>query len=165
MQAGLWFVECEERRGTGREQRRDKAQVAQRAVGQLRRLEWTKQPWHREPETEAPLVSRELEPRAWERPLHGLMQQRSIADLLHRHEGGGEIAPIVRERRRAHADLRPADRRIGKGPEVVIEPPPHQQAAQRAEQRKTMRFGELSEERLAVPQIEWKHGPISFRVA
>src|SRR5205807_10440217 len=93
---------------------------------QLPRVKRALEPGHVEQEAKAAARRLDAERRAGECLVDGLLQPLSIADLPDRLKGSSQIAPLVAERRRPHADLRMPERPVRGRAEVMVEAPAQQ---------------------------------------
>ena len=98
-------------------------EVAQRAVGQLGRLQRPQQAALRHLQFKIAVAHRNLDSRIRKGIANRRVERDRIADFTNRLHGGGEIGAIAAEHRRMGADLRAPRRRIAAGVEMIVETP------------------------------------------
>ncbi len=90
----------------------------------------------------------DVDTRARKGVLNRGIERRPIADLANGLQRGRQIAAIVREHRRARADLRVARGRVGIGAKVIVEAPGPHLLAERQQFRCAIRVGHHREHAL-----------------
>lgn len=102
------LIQRHERWRTRRKQSRQEAKVLQGAVRQFRRFERALKPGEKHMDGES--RNGNLDGRSGERPSQRLVKPIASSDFKNRLNGGGQISSIMRQDRRANADLGVAER-------------------------------------------------------
>jgi hypothetical protein len=146
VQARLRLVQHQQLGRARGEQRRGPQQVAQRAVGQLRRRQRAQQALLVELQREPTVLGhRHREPRPREGVVDGRVQGVGVPDLADRLQRRREVGAVVVEHRGAGAHPGLARRGVGVGAEVVVEPPRADALPQQQHLGRDPRVGERGE--------------------